>query len=678
MTLDHILVIIPVRNEEMTIASVIHVLQSYGLHRIRVVDNGSTDGSALMAKVAGAEVVYEPIAGYGRACWTGLQNVPDAVEWILFCDGDGSDDLNQLPEFFAQCDQADFVLGNRRATAEGAANLTPVQQFGNELATRLIHAGWGYRYHDLGPLRLIRQEALARMGMGDRGFGWTVEMQVRAVEENLRIIELPVMYSPRQGGQSKISGTWVGSYRAGTAILATLGGLYWRKWGKLWEISEAVRSNNVRLVFSSLFLIAGTAIVMPYGDFRAAAPQFWWGVWVMAMGFVGSWTVRSVTPIWFWSVAILTRSLLLPMYPGDDVWRYLWEGYIQTLGFSPYEFAPTALELVPYRTVWWTQINNETVTAIYPPITELGFRLLAMIAPSVLCFKVAFVGADLAVCWLLRRQFGDRQSLLYAWNPLVIYAFAGGAHYDSWFLLPLVLAWLAFDSTSRRVRSLTSAVFLGLSIAVKWMSLPILFFLTLQGWRQNDGRKNWGRAIAVVTCGVMPFLLTALPFCSENKCPLIPTGSVFVSYGRSAEFVPYFLGGVWEFSRSVNWIYLVPLGFFTTALLLRSVTKRKSTFLQFAEPYFLGLLLVSPIVHAWYFTWLIPFAVASRNWGTQIVSLSAFFYFVLPYRQAGGNSDWLLPLGDRLWLWMPLVMGWIVNYCRTKELTKELTKNENY
>jgi hypothetical protein len=678
MTLDHTLVIIPVRNEEMTIASVIHVLQSYGLHRIRVVDNGSTDGSALMAKVAGVEVVYEPIAGYGRACWTGLQNVPDAVEWILFCDGDGSDDLSQLPEFFAQCDQADFVLGNRRATAEGAANLTPVQQFGNELATRLIRTGWGYRYHDLGPLRLIRQEALARIGMGDRGFGWTVEMQVRAVEENLRIIELPVAYSPRQGGQSKISGTWVGSYRAGTAILATLGALYWRKWGEPWGISEAARDNNLRLVFSSLFLIVGTAIIMPCGDFRVAAPQFWLGVWVMAVGFIGSWTVRSVTPIWFWSVAILTRSLLLPMYPGDDVWRYLWEGYIQTLGFSPYEVAPTALELVPYRTVWWAQINNETVTAIYPPITELGFRLLAMIAPSVLCFKVAFVGADLAVCWLLRRLFGDRQALLYAWNPLVIYAFAGGAHYDSWFLLPLVLAWLAFDSTSRLVRSLTSALFLGLSIAVKWVSLPILFFLMVQGWRQNDGRKNWGRAIVVVTCGVMPFLLTALPFCSAQKCPLIPTGSVFVSYGRSAEFVPYFLGWVWEFSRSVNWIYLVPLGFCTAALLFRSVKQRKSTFLQFAEPYFVGLLLVSPIVHAWYFTWLIPFAVASRNWGTQIVSLSAFFYFVLPYRQAGGNSDWLLPLSDRLWLWMPLVIGWIVSHYRTKELTKELIKDENY
>jgi Glycosyl transferase family 2 len=661
MTLDRTLVIIPVRNEEMTIASVIRVLQSQGLKHIRVVDNGSTDGSAIMAKVAGAEVIEEPIAGYGQACWTGLQNIPEAIEWILFCDGDGSDDLSQISKFFAQCEQADLILGNRRATAEGIENLTPVQHFGNGLATRLIFWGWGGWYQDLGPLRLIRREALARIGMRDRGFGWTVEMQVRAIEENLRITELPVAYFPRQGGESKISGTWVGSYRAGTVILGTLGRLYGRK--------LSYEGNSFFLIFSSLFLILGAAMMMPYGDFREAAPQFWVGVGVMAIGFVGSWAVRSVTPVWFWGVAIVARSLLLPMYPGDDVWRYLWEGYIQTLGFSPYEYAPTAPELVPYQTTWWSQINNETVTAIYPPITELGFRLLAMVSPGVLGFKAAFVAADLGVCWLLWRQFGDRQALLYAWNPLIIYAFAGGAHYDSWFLLPLVLAWLSFDATSKLSRWVTSALFLGLSVAVKWMSLPILGFLLVKSWRQNGFWNGWKWTIGIIACSITPFLLTAVPFCSAQKCPLIPTSSVFVSYGRSAEFVPYFLGLGWEFSRSVNWIYLMPLGLWTAVLLIRSF--RKSTFLQFAEPYFYGLLLVSPIVHAWYFTWLIPFAVASRNLGIRLVSLSAFFYFVLPYRKAGGNLDWLLPLSDRLWLWLPLIMGWIIHVYYSKESKKD-------
>ncbi|MEB3358731.1 MAG: glycosyltransferase family 2 protein [Synechococcales bacterium] len=230
MAFRQILVLIPVRNEAGAIATVIRSLRSYGLSRIRVIDNGSTDRSAQIAKESGAEVVWEPLMGYGRACWCGLQNLPPDVDWILFCDGDGSDDLSALPDFLAQMDHADFILGNRRATAAGRAALTPVQNLGNWLASTLIHLGWGYAYHDLGPLRLVRRQALEAMEMGDRGFGWTVEMQVRAVELGLRIVELPVGYRPRLAGQSKISGTLRGSLRAGQVILSTLGRLYWRRW----------------------------------------------------------------------------------------------------------------------------------------------------------------------------------------------------------------------------------------------------------------------------------------------------------------------------------------------------------------------------------------------------------------------------------------------------------------
>jgi glycosyltransferase involved in cell wall biosynthesis len=195
-----------------------------------VVDNGSRDQSAEIATMIGATVFHEPIAGYGRACWRGLQNLPDAVEWILFCDGDGSDDLGKLDQFWALSHDFDLILGNRRATAAGRAAMTPVQRFGNGLATLLIHLGWGYSYHDLGPLRLIRRSALARLQMQDRGFGWTVEMQVHAVECGLRICEIPVDYYPRQGGRSKISGTIRGSIQAGLVILSTLGRLYSRRW----------------------------------------------------------------------------------------------------------------------------------------------------------------------------------------------------------------------------------------------------------------------------------------------------------------------------------------------------------------------------------------------------------------------------------------------------------------
>ena len=225
----NILVIIPVLNEETTITGVIKSLQSYNLNNIRVVDNGSTDNSIIKAKEAGAEVICEPIPGYGRACWRGLQQLDRDINWILFCDGDGSDDLSYLPQFLAEPHKYDLILGNRRATVGGRNAMTPVQNFGNWLATFLIGCGWGHWYQDLGPLRLIRRSALDEIQMQDRGFGWTVEMQARAIECGLRICEIPVGYRRRQGGRSKISGTLSGSVQAGTIILMTLGRLYLRR-----------------------------------------------------------------------------------------------------------------------------------------------------------------------------------------------------------------------------------------------------------------------------------------------------------------------------------------------------------------------------------------------------------------------------------------------------------------
>jgi glycosyltransferase involved in cell wall biosynthesis len=228
-SLTNVLVIIPVLNEEATISRVIQALQAHGLTQIRVVDNGSTDRTIEAAEGSGAEVLQEPIPGYGCACWRGLQQLPSHIEWIFFCDGDGSDDLGQLSQFLAQRPDYDLILGDRNATATGRAALTPMQRRGNQLVTWLMALGWGYRFRDLGPMRLIRRSALDQIQMRDRGFGWTVEMQVRAVECSLRICELPVGYRDRQGGESKISGSFSGSIKAGTIILRTLGQLYWQR-----------------------------------------------------------------------------------------------------------------------------------------------------------------------------------------------------------------------------------------------------------------------------------------------------------------------------------------------------------------------------------------------------------------------------------------------------------------
>ncbi|WP_225889292.1 glycosyltransferase family 2 protein [Halomicronema hongdechloris] len=230
--LASVLVVIPVCNEASTIAGVIQALHRLGLRQVRVVDNGSSDDSAAVAAASGAEVWQDPITGYGQACWRGIQQLPESVQWIVFCDGDGSDDLEALPGLLARRERYDLILGDRTATAPGRAALSPAQRWGNRLATTLIRLGWGYRYRDLGPLRVIRRLALDTLHLRDRGFGWTVEMQVRAVECGLAICEVPVAYHQRQGGRSKISGTVVGSLQAGAVILGTLGRLYWHRWVK--------------------------------------------------------------------------------------------------------------------------------------------------------------------------------------------------------------------------------------------------------------------------------------------------------------------------------------------------------------------------------------------------------------------------------------------------------------
>jgi Glycosyl transferase family 2 len=164
----NVLVIIPALNEADSIGTVIGQLHSLDLTRIRVVDNGSTDSTSRVTREAGAEVLIERRRGYGAACWRGLQNVPEKVEWILFCDADGCDVLEDLPRLLAERNDADFILGNRQATIEGRRALTLPQRFGNTLCGWLLRLAWGQQFADLGPMRLIRRRTLEALAMKDR------------------------------------------------------------------------------------------------------------------------------------------------------------------------------------------------------------------------------------------------------------------------------------------------------------------------------------------------------------------------------------------------------------------------------------------------------------------------------------------------------------------------------
>jgi Glycosyl transferase family 2 len=140
---DCCLVVIPALNEEATIATVVQNLRQHAFRRIRVIDNGSTDATASRAGAAGADVFMEPRCGYGRACRRGLTKLPRGVAWILFCDADGSDDLDDLDAMIAAAEDADLVLSNRFATRAGRQAMTLMQRMGNRLVSRLVEYGWG-------------------------------------------------------------------------------------------------------------------------------------------------------------------------------------------------------------------------------------------------------------------------------------------------------------------------------------------------------------------------------------------------------------------------------------------------------------------------------------------------------------------------------------------------------
>ena len=211
-------VVIPALDEELAIAQVIADIPEW-VDDIVVVDNGSRDRTAAVAETKGARVVHESERGYGAACQTGIRALQD-VDIVVFLDGDYSDYPEEMPLLVDPivAHEADFVVGSRVTGNAQRGALTLQQRFGNWLACRLMRHLWGCAYTDLGPFRAIRRDALTRLGMVDRGYGWTVEMQIKSAKAGLRSLEVPVSYRPRIG-KSKISGTLYGSFVAGTTIL---------------------------------------------------------------------------------------------------------------------------------------------------------------------------------------------------------------------------------------------------------------------------------------------------------------------------------------------------------------------------------------------------------------------------------------------------------------------------
>ena len=216
-------VIIPARNESAAISKVIGDIPDF-IQEIIVVDNGSSDPTAEVAKNAGASVLHEPQKGYGHACLKGLdylKNLNKKTDIVVFLDGDYSDYPEQMSDIIAPIIEKniDFVLGSRKKNLSEKGAMQPQQRFGNWLATRLMSLFFNSKFTDLGPFRAIKYEVLNSLDMKDQTYGWTVEMQLKILKQKFTYCEIPVKYRNRIG-VSKVSGTLKGTIFAGVKILS--------------------------------------------------------------------------------------------------------------------------------------------------------------------------------------------------------------------------------------------------------------------------------------------------------------------------------------------------------------------------------------------------------------------------------------------------------------------------
>jgi glycosyltransferase involved in cell wall biosynthesis len=223
-------VIIPCLDEEAAIGPCVAAVLASGVGEVIVVDGQSRDRTAERAAAAGAKVVVEPARGYGRAMLSGLAALAPTSTIVLFIDGDGSDRPDMIPQVLEPIEsgRADFVLGSRLRGEREPGSLGASQVVAGYLAGLLIRFLYGARFTDMSPFRAIRRDALERLGMAERSFGWNLEMQMRVAAAGLRIVEVPVGQRCRVGGVSKVSGDWRNAARAAFVLVQSFLRLAWQ------------------------------------------------------------------------------------------------------------------------------------------------------------------------------------------------------------------------------------------------------------------------------------------------------------------------------------------------------------------------------------------------------------------------------------------------------------------
>ena len=221
-TLQRVAVVIPAWNEAEAIGPVVADVLREGVGQVIVADGGSTDGTADAASRAGATVL-DAGRGYGRACAAGAAAARPECDVVAYMDGDGADCADQLPRLARPVLDGthDFVIASRTRGKRAPGSMNWHQVLAGVVAGQLMGALYGVRYTDMCAFRVIRRNALQALGMTEMTYGWNIEMQMKAARSRLRILELPVPYRCRAGGQSKVAGSLQGTLRASTKIVST-------------------------------------------------------------------------------------------------------------------------------------------------------------------------------------------------------------------------------------------------------------------------------------------------------------------------------------------------------------------------------------------------------------------------------------------------------------------------
>jgi len=346
----------------------------------------------------------------------------------------------------------------------------------------------------------------------------------------------------------------------------------------------------------------------------------------------------------FWSVAVALRLLALPLAPGDDFWRYQWEGKIQQAGFNPYLQAPNDPQLDQVREEFpnWYRINHRDFRAIYPPAAELLFAGLSRTSENPLLYKLLFAAADLATAAILLRLIGGASryanAAWYAWNPLVVYCFAGAAHFDSLMVLPMlagILCLTKFETaTAPRTKWLLAfgaATLFGLAISVKLIPLLLLPLCVFAlGFR----------AITLVVSLAIPALLSVL-----YGFPHVRIWESLTRFAHVTRLNDLFWWvieeTVWPNPRQKNYHYnvVIIVAVVVVSLLFFRNWRRGMLWV-------LGVaLILTPVLHPWYCVWILPLAAWRRADPWHVLSVTLFAYFLF-----WNERLFLLPWHSELWL----------------------------